>query len=259
MVLYICENCNKKFTHKSNYMRHLDRINKCTKKDLNNNNTENKVIEKLEAKLDEKDKLILSIIEEKDKLIMSLIEKLMTNNTTPISNKISKSNLNTNSNTNSNNINNTNSNNNTYNYVLANYKDALNIEDCFNKNKITNEMIEECSNMYYPDGAKYIIKKLCDIGEEKRPLHCADASRRNYVVKTENKWIKDIKCSKLKDSILPVIDNVYRDIYKKEHKRTNDDFAYVNNQCSLLIESEHQRFNKMIDETSTLFTLKNKK
>ena len=38
MVLYICSLCNKKFNHKGDYTRHINRKNKCKIIPSNNNN-----------------------------------------------------------------------------------------------------------------------------------------------------------------------------------------------------------------------------
>lgn len=233
---YICEDCDKIFSQKSNFEAHKNKKNKCAKKEKNINDK----IVNLEAKL-----------EEQNKLILLLLEKITNNN----GNGNNNGNINTNT-TNSNNTTTNNKNFNNYNYVINNYKDALNLEDCFNDKKITKDMINECSNMFYNDGAIFLIKKMCNINEAERPLHCTDASRRNYIVKTKNEWKTDIGGSEIKETILPVVDKVYKDIYKERYRKDKDDKKYIDNIENLLTKNQDRRFGKMMDGTATCFLLK---
>jgi len=95
------------------------------------------------------------------------------------------------------------------NYIINNCDGVKNIEDCVNYESVTREMINECKTMYFIDGATYLIKKMCDIGVEIRPLHCTDSSRNCYIYRTNNLWKVDAGGEEIHAKIYPVIEQVY--------------------------------------------------
>ena len=120
-----------------------------------------------------------------------------------------------------------NTNNNLLNYAIKEFPNAKNFEDCFDKDKITDEMKQKCLNKYYTDGAVYLLSELCDIGRSKRPIHCTDVNRLNFIIKRKGKWSKDISGKKIKKLIMPIIDIVYHGIYTKMVEKTGDIAEYM--------------------------------
>ena len=232
--MYSCERCNKTFTRKQGLTDHMNKKNKCfedgiikchlcnkefDRRDYLNKHLNRKV--KCNGKIDEEiDKEIDKLIEEKIQKIMKGkdIRDDKTNNANNINNtnNIINSTITTNSNNNSNNNNNITINN-TFmiNYASNNYPSAKNLEDCVKIENVTKLMIEECKNLYFIDGSIYIIQELIGDEEDKRPLHCTDPSRNNYIYKTKGNWKIDIGGSKIKSQVMPVIEKVYNVVHEE--------------------------------------------
>ena len=117
-------------------------------------------------------------------------------------------------------------------------------------------MIKECTNKYYNDGAVYLLKKMCDIGESKRPIHCADSSRRNYIIKSKGKWEKDIGGQQIKQTVIPIIDDIYFDVYQKRFAKNRDVDEHLANLSTIEAKTREKRFKKIIDSASGLFVPK---
>jgi hypothetical protein len=101
----------------------------------------------------------------------------------------------TNTMTNSCNTNSNNTTNNTFNlhfFLNETCKDALNLTDFIKTIQVGQEDIEKIGQVGYVDGiSDVIIKKLHDLGIEKRPIHCTDAKRETVYVKENNEWLKE--------------------------------------------------------------------
>ena len=52
------------------------------------------------------------------------------------------------------------------NYVINQYPNAKNIEDCIKLENIPRITLEDCEDLYFTDGAMKIFKGLCDIGND---------------------------------------------------------------------------------------------
>jgi hypothetical protein len=83
MPTYQCENCLKKWSHKSNYIRHLNRKNKCQKiKNVLNLNIEKYDTTKINEVFEQNIKIIEQnkSLKKENKKIMKSIDKLVKNN-----------------------------------------------------------------------------------------------------------------------------------------------------------------------------------
>jgi hypothetical protein len=98
-------------------------------------------------------------------------------------------NTNTNTNTNSNN------NNKTFNlqiFLNEDCKNALNISEFVSSIKMDLDDLEKTGRLGYVTGVSNIINKnLSDLDQTMRPIHCSDAKREVFYVKSEDQWIKE--------------------------------------------------------------------
>ena len=84
-----------------------------------------------------------------------------------------------------------------------------------NDKNVTPKLLNDCHSLYFGEGAAHIIDQLCNIGEENRPFHCTDASRGNYIYKTNDKWRVDAGGEEIKAILEPVITKAYTKVHKK--------------------------------------------
>jgi hypothetical protein len=225
--MYACPICHKAFDRKFCLDRHLNKKNKCIS-NKENDDTESEV-QKLRNEINEMKKFIYN---NKTKKKYSDSDSDNNNENSHENNnakQIIRNSTISNSDVNiaSNNI--TNSNNNisqnvmfNFQYINKNFPNAKNLEDLVKEENITDEMYQQCKKTYINDGAEYIMKKLCidDIKIEDRAIHCLDASRRNYAVKTQDIWHRDTGGKVAEKICEPVIRKVYRKI-NKEHIKEN--------------------------------------
>jgi hypothetical protein len=143
-------------------------------------------------------------------------------------------------------------------YITNNYKDAKNLEDCVEDENVTNKMIEECKDLYLIDGAVHLIKKIFDIGEKTRPIHCTDSSRNNYICKTKGVWKMDAGGEEIKQTILPVIEKVYTQVHKKRIEENPHSFECIQNQVYDMNSLNIKKIcNRALKKAKTVFLAKN--
>jgi hypothetical protein len=179
---FVCANCNKSFTHKNNYYRHIK--HRC---DIQNDDTVNiKEYKDLMGKLlDLKDELII----EKDKRLEETKENVLLLNKNKNNNLINYIKGDVNNNT-YNTLNNTN-------YVLnyINYSEADSMDNIKDKFKLTRDEFLKASQTNGYRGAlmekakNIIIKPYLEM-ESKRPIHTVDSSRNKALYKDDmnNNW-----------------------------------------------------------------------
>jgi len=154
-----------------------------------------------------------------------------------------------------------------YNFIVNNFSNALNIEDCLNKDMITNEIIQKCENLKLKDGGTYIVDVLCDINPTIRPIHCTDSNRHKFIIRTEDTWKLDGGGDIIKSHIKPVVAGVYNNIYgeKLKTEQTREDrlivldnlkdlmSANIDKQCNNIIHNCAEKFavKKIDDNTLT--------
>jgi hypothetical protein len=163
--IYDC-NCGKKYKHLSSLCAHK-------KKCLYQNNVNN------DTSVD-KDTLI-SVLLTQNKELIELLKHGITNNIT-------------NNNTN-NNTNNTNIDNKTFNltfFLNETCKDAINITDFVSSIKVNLEDLENTGRQGYIQGiTNIILKKLNNLEQHMRPLHCSNTKQEVLYIKDNDEWTKE--------------------------------------------------------------------
>jgi hypothetical protein len=272
---FICEACGKEYSNRDSYRKHKLRSKKCQYQeqiqddqesgvsDINNNTASNKHWDALSnSQLDTTQKIF-----ELEKKVIELTSQL---SSTPKLNQVTtdnSSNHNNNTSTNNNSNNTLNNSNNTLNntsntyllnYVVKNYPNAKNIEDCVNVKNISPKLLKDCYDLYFLEGSMHIIKEMCDIGEEHRPFHCTDASRGNYIYKTNDVWKIDVGGEEIKSHIIPVINSTYRDVHSK---RIADNPNSSETRANMCFEMTHENIRKTcgkaLKKVTTSFIAKN--
>jgi hypothetical protein len=255
-----CYICGKNFQQKGHLENHLNRKNKCTP--IQNTNSQ--------SNTDTSPKNI-------DAIAHVIIDKMKDFFGDQIGNKSIENNTNTNSHNtqnttnNSNNSNNTNTNshNNTMNtsnsaclinYVVQQYPNAKNIEDCIKLENIPKMTLTECEDLYFTDGAMKIFKGLCDLGEEHRPIHCTDASRCNYIYKSNDVWKIDVGGEAIRNHFFPVIQEAYTQVHKSRIKDNPGNSTVIGNYLTEMTGSNVKKIcQKTLKRLSNDFLAKNSK
>ena len=156
---YIC-NCGKVYKHRSSLSLHKKTCKNISEKELI-------------LSLIKDNKALQELVIEQSKNMMEIC-KNGTNNTT---------------NTNSNN------NNKTFNlqiFLNEDCKNAMNISEFVSSIKMDLNDLEKTGQLGYVTGVSNIINKnLNDLDQTMRPIHCSDAKREVFYVKTEDQWIKE--------------------------------------------------------------------
>jgi hypothetical protein len=151
-------------------------------------------------------------------------------------------------------------NNNSFNlnlFLNEKCKDAMNIGDFINSFQIQSSDFEDMGKLGYIQGISNIfIKKLNDLDETARPLHCSDIKRETLYIKDNNVWDKDIKRDKMKQAIADIAHkNVkYIPIWTKENPdaldgttKRNDEYMRIANQVMTAISPDNDLgINKII-------------
>jgi Zinc finger, C2H2 type len=263
---YQCENCGKAFTRSQGLEYHLNKKNPCIPE-----YTVNKLADVV--KLQQQD---LQQIQETLKIQLQLLplksneitdstinenSNNTTNNTTNNTNNTNTSNSHNNL-TNSNNTqNNTMSNmNNTclINYVVQQYPNAKNIEDCIKIENIPKMTLTDCEDLYFTDGAMKIFKGLCDLGEENRPIHCTDASRCNYIYKSNDVWKIDVGGEAIRNHFFPVIQEAYTQVHKRRIKDNPGNSTIIGNYLTEMTGANVKKIcQKTLKKLSNDFLAKN--
>jgi len=222
MDIYKCDKCTYTTEHRSNFMRHITSTTSCNKINKKNINNNEDTMEDLLKKFKEVNEKMVKM----ENKLNKQQPKHITNN-----------------------------------YIITNYNDALNIEDCLNSGNITQEMINTCKKLPLKDGAVYILDDLCNIEPTKRPIHCTDVNRQNYLVRSENSWTIDNKGEKIKNNFSPVILDVYKKVYKDlmENDTTQDEKIHImSKMCEDLLDiTIDKNASKAIKNTSNKYAIKN--
>jgi hypothetical protein len=155
-VSYNCKKCEKHYISRNGLWKH------------------NKICKEVTEK-----ELIIMLLKQN----AELLQKIGNNNTA-------------NSNSNSNNTNtNSNNNNKTFNlqiFLNEDCKNALNISEFVSSIKMDLDDLEKTGRLGYVTGVSNIINKnLSDLDQTMRPIHCSDAKREVFYVKSEDQWIKE--------------------------------------------------------------------
>ena len=149
------------------------------KKCINKEETPNVITAELIIELIKNNQEMKNIILEQNKLIELSSKKSITNNTT----------------NNNNTINNTTNNAFNLNFFLnETCKDAMNLSDFVSSIKLSLEDLENTGKRGYIEGiSDIIVKKLSNLEQCFRPIHCSDMKREVLYIKENNKWEKETK------------------------------------------------------------------
>jgi DNA-directed RNA polymerase subunit RPC12/RpoP len=262
---YKCDRCGKIFDRVSNLKAHLSKKTKCQETLTEFKKLENMMQEMMKTQINLKIELKEELKQEigKDHIIKfkeDIIPELNSNND-------HLTNITTNSHNTQNNTNNTQNNithgmNNSclINYVIHQYPNAKNIEDCIKLENIPKATLVECEDLYFTDGAMKIFKGLCDLGEEHRPIHCTDASRCNYIYKTNDVWKIDVGGEAIRNHFFPVIQEAYTQVHKKRIKDNPGNSTIIGNYLTEMVGTNVKKIcQKTLKKLSNDFLAKNSK
>jgi hypothetical protein len=250
---YLCNNCNKYFNDRAGLWRHSK---KCIVPiDTTNDNTYQKSLNK--------DEIIIMLIKENKDFKSMMIEqqnimlKVLENGT----------------NNNSHNTIHTNSHNKAFNlnfFLNETCKNAMNITEFVDSIKLQLSDFMEVGKAGYVQGiSNIIVKKLNDLDETIRPIHCTDQKRETFYVKDENKWEKEEEDMK---KIRKMINKVafknewLMSSYKERYPDYNDPTSNNSDKYSKYViealggegENNKEKENKIIKHISKATLIKNK-
>ena len=233
---YNCNSCNKFFHDRAGLWRHK-------KKCGLNNQTEN------HKSILDKDELIITLLKQNAELLEIVKNGTHINNTTN---------------------NNTNSHNKAFNlnfFLNETCKNAMNITDFVDSIKLQLTDFMDVGEIGFVQGiSNIIVKKLNDLDETIRPIHCTDQKRETFYVKDEDKWEKEEEDMK---KIRKMINKIaYKNeklmvTYKKEFPDYNDYDSKRSDQYSKFVieamggkgENNKEKENKIIKHISKATTI----
>lgn len=238
--IFICEFCNKEYQHRQGLWRH--KRDKCCKEISNDSSqTQNdKLIEYLMRENKEMKELILEIVKNGS----------TTNNTIH-------------------NTTNNNSHNKAFNlnfFLNETCKNAMNITDFVESIKLQlNDFINVGQVGFIEGISNIIVKKLNDLDETIRPIHCTDQKRETFYVKDENQWEKEEEDKK---KLIKMIKSVaYKNeklmkTYKEKYPDYNDSESTRSDQYSKMVieamDCKEESQEKIIKNISKATVIKRK-
>jgi len=223
-VEYYCKKCNKKYKTRSGVWKHET---KCLEQEIIE-----KQVSNVERKIEKRVKEIGN-----NELLKVFMDFMKTNQDVQqemINNIIPK-------------IGNNNNNNISINVFLNEQcKDAINFSDFVNSIQVGVEDVFKTNEIGYSSGISHILmKNLMNLGAFKRPIHCTDNKRLQFIVKDENKWEKDTGV-KMEKAITSVSHKQMQEIKKLEKEnKIKEEEKYLNLISSAIgpIEEEHKKKN----------------
>jgi hypothetical protein len=182
--VFLCETCEKYFHTNAGLWKHKKKCNN-EKLEINNNYVTSE--------------MILNVIQQNQDFKNLLIEQNKQNQELQKqNNELQKQMLEVIKNGRNNT--NINSNNKTFNlqfFLNETCKDAMNIGEFVSSIKIQLEDLEATGKLGYVEGVSRIInKKLHDLDQTKRPIHCSDVKREVLYIKNDDQWIKENETNK---------------------------------------------------------------
>ena len=174
---FSCGTCNKKYKYKNGLVKHMKKCKTTSEKKIKKiestsktgiTSTENKLFEKIdsliEQNLDLQNKLVEMAKERK-------IEK-QTNNFNIIQ------------------------------YLNTDCKDAMNLSDFINTLQVTFKDLDRIEKQGYLRGVQdSLVMSLEQMEQTQRPIHCTDAKRKQFYIKDNDNWDKDMNQKKLENTI----------------------------------------------------------
>jgi hypothetical protein len=218
---YICE-CGNNYSSHSGLWKHKNLCHNNTNnsnQEITNNNEKSDVsllVDLVKQLVKENKELQTMMIEKSNNVTLELIKNGINNNT--------------------NNNNNTNSHNKAFNlnfFLNETCKNAMNITDFVDSIKLQLSDLISIGDVGYVEGmSNIIVKKLNDLDETERPIHCTDKKRETIYIKDEDKWEKDDEDKKKlrkiinnisyrSQKLLPKFKEVYPDYDDSDSKRSD--------------------------------------
>ena len=206
--------CGKKYNYRGSIFNHKKNCKVLKEHENKNYNGDNKEAASLSDDMDMGENII---IDESIKITKEMFLKLINDNQEMI--KIIKeqqqqinliipkiSNIGPTTTTNNTTMNNTNNNNFNLNFFLnEKCKDALNMSEFIESLKITLEDLQYSrSNGLVQGISNVMIRGLKELDIYKRPIHCTDVKRDTMYIKDKEKWEKDEKHEKMKNTIIKI-------------------------------------------------------
>ena len=150
-------------------------------------------------------------------------------------------------------INHTNNNQKTFNVIqFLNHdcKDAMNLSDFIKNLVVTFDDIEKIEEHGYLKSVKNsLMHSLHMMEQNKRPIHCTDTKRKQFYVKDENVWNKDVDQSQINKVFLDY--NNFQLVKFSEWKKENPDWISDG--------KKQDKVNKITKELTSLYSDKNDK
>ncbi len=249
-----CKFCNKYYKARNSLWYHEQKcgLNPTGKTNSDYNNDNKNLNNKTETNTSilDKDELIITLLKQNAELLE--IVKNGTHNTT---------------------TNNTNSHNKAFNlnfFLNETCKNAMNITDFVDSIKLQLSDFMEVGKMGYVEGlSNIIVKKLNDLDETVRPIHCTDQKRETFYVKDENKWEKEeedfnrirkmIKKIAIKnENLMSAYKAKFPDYNEYNSKRSDQYSKYVIEAMGGEGDNTKEKENKIIKHISRATTIKQK-
>ena len=160
----------------------------------------------------------------------------------------------------------TNSHNKTFNlqfFLNETCKEALNIQDFVSSIQLSLEDLENTGRRGYIEGiSNIILKKLNNLEQYKRPIHCSDSKREILYIKDNDEWKKEEEDNTLLTNAIKVIANknikqinefkkAYPDCTSSDSKKNNLYLKIVSNSMNGSTEEEsNKNINKIISNVA---------
>tara|TARA_Y100001970_G_scaffold293377_1_gene439801 strand:- start:61 stop:1041 length:981 start_codon:yes stop_codon:yes gene_type:complete len=186
--------CGKSYKHKSSLCAHKKTCNyeEPVCEEIQKFQPEsNELVVKLLEKMEEKDKLLLNVVDKNTELAKENSE--LTKKMVEIAPNIGNNNNNTINNNQRINVN-----------VFLNEecKNALNMSDFLKSIEVSFEQLDLTKRHGLEQGiTKVIMDNLNKLSKYERPLHCTDTKRKTLYIKENDKWEKDVDKSQIKKAI----------------------------------------------------------
>jgi hypothetical protein len=248
---FICD-CGRSYSTKSNLGKHKKTCQKFIKKNDEQSEEKLNINDLVKYLMKENIELKTLLIDHSNKIVSNNLSQITTQNNTTNNNSHNKAfNLNF--------------------FLNETCKNAMNITDFVESIKLQLSDFMDVGKVGYVEGiSNIIVKKLNDLDETERPIHCTDQKRETFYVKDENKWEKEEEDLK---NIRKMIKKVVRkneglmQEYKKEFPDYNDPESKRSDQYSKFVieamgglgDNNIEKEEKIIKNISKNVTIKNKK
>jgi len=251
---HICSHCNKTYQDRKGLWRH--------KKSCHATKQTEEITHLDEGKIQiDKDEIIMMLItelksalKEQQNMMMKVIENGTTNNNSH----------NTTTHTNSHNAFNLNF------FLNETCKNAMNITDFVDSIKLQLTDFMDVGQAGFVQGiSNIIVKRLNDLDETIRPIHCTDQKRETFYVKDENKWEKeedDMKKIRKMIKKIAYKNETLMPVYKEQYPDYNDPASKRSDQYSKFViealggdgDNSAEKENKIIRHISRATKIKSK-